>query len=124
MTYSEIEAKARIYAQDDKEPYRLLPVEAYAYANEGITALFKIRPVAFFVNGRMPTTAAALEPVAPATVLAASGATTVVAPVGDRYLEALAYFVAGKFLERDYSDTMNTTVSVGYMQKFTELARM
>ena len=128
MTYAEIEGDqyggVRKLIGDFVEPYRFSPTEMYGYVNSAVRTLFKMRPAAFFVNGRMPATAAAMEPVAPATVAAAFGATTLPAPSGDRYLDAFVYYVGAKCLERDDADTANAALSASYMQKFAELARM
>lgn len=126
MTYAEIEGGAddgvRRMVGDAVAPYRFSALEIYGYVNAGLRNLFKMRPQAFFVNGRMPETAAAMEPATPATVEAASGATAL--PVNDRYGEALTYYAAAKCLERDDADTMNTGLAASYMSKFAELARM
>jgi hypothetical protein len=126
MTYAEIVGGpndgVRRLIGDAVSPYRFSSLEIYGYVNSGLQNLFKLRPTAFFVNGRMPTTEAAMLPPTPAVVDAASGAADV--PADDRYGEALAYYAGAKCLERDDADTMNAALSAAYMQKFAELARM
>lgn len=124
MTYAEIETGVRNLVQDNVPEYRLSALDAYGYTNAGIRTLFRLRPAAFFVDGRMPASEAAAEPVDAATVAAAAGAVDVKAPADDRYLEALIYYVAGRYLERNDADSLNTELAQSYLQKFAEMARM
>lgn len=124
MTYAEIENAARTLLQDDKTPYRFAAVEVYGYVNSCVKTLLSVRPSAFFVSGRFPTSAASMEPIAPETVVASSGAVNLPAPAGDRYLDAFAYYVAAKCLERDDSDTGNAALAATYMQNFSQYAKL
>lgn len=123
MTYAEIEAGARKLVQDEKVPYRFAAADVYGYVNEGVRSLFRIRPAAFFTNGRMGETEASMAPIAPATVATASGLLDLPAPAGDRYLDCLVFYVASKCLERDDSDTINIALANDYRAKFAELAK-
>lgn len=121
MTYADIETGARTLLQDDKGTYRWPAAEMYGYMPDAVRSLFAIRPSALFVNGRMPSTLAALEPPTAAAAVTASGAVTV--NVNDRYQQALVYYVAAKCLERDDSDTANQTLSGVYMNNFISSAK-
>lgn len=121
MTYAEIEAGARTMLQDDKPTYRWPAAEMYGYMPEAIRTLFSIRPAALFVNGRMPSTLATLEPPTAIAAIAVSGAVT--ANVNDRYMQALVYYVAAKCLERDDSDTANAALASSYMNNFAAFAK-
>lgn len=123
MTYAGIESDVRTLIGDAVQTYRFSAAEVYGYINAGIRTLFKLRPTAFFTDGRFPASAASLEPVAVATVVSASGATEVVAPTGDRYQEALVYYAAYRCMERDNPDTQNSALADSYLQKFTEFAK-
>lgn len=122
MTYAEVENGVRTLIRDAEEAYRFSPAEVYGYTNAGQRTLFKVRPASFFVNGRMPTTEAAMAPLAVSAVEAASGAVALPGLSGDRYLEAMIYYVAARCLERDDADTNNAALSAAYMQKFADLA--
>lgn len=124
MTYAEIESGARTLVQDATAPYRFGAEEVYGYVNQCLRTLFKLRPTAFFSNGRMPTSASFMEPLTVSVVLAAGGGVDVPAPSGDRYLDAAVYYTAAKCLERDDADTLNAGLSASYMAKFSELATM
>lgn len=121
MTYASIEAGVRTLIQDDKATYRWPAAEMYGYMPEAIRALFAIRPAALFVNGRMPSTLAALEPPTAAEAVTVTG--NVTANVNDRYMQALVYYVAAKCLERDDSDTANITLASTYMNNFAAFAK-
>lgn len=121
MTYATIETGVRTLLQDDKVAYRWPAAEMYGYMPEAIRALFAIRPAALFVNGRMPSTLALLEPPTAAAAIAASG--NVTANVNDRYTQALVYYVAAKCLERDDSDTANIALAGNYMNNFASFAK-
>jgi hypothetical protein len=121
MTYAQIEAGVRTLLQDDQPTYRWPATEMYGYMPEAIRSLFAIRPAALFVNGRMPSTLATLEPPTAVAAIAASGAVT--ANVNDRYMQALIYYVAAKCLERDDSDTANIQLSSVYMNNFASFAK-
>jgi hypothetical protein len=121
MTYAEIETGARTLLQDDKASYRWPAAEMYGYMPEAIRSLFAMRPTALFVNGRMPSTLATLEPPTATAAISASGAVT--ANVNDRYMQALVYYVAAKCLERDDSDTANIQLSSAYMNNFATFAK-
>lgn len=121
MTYADIETGARTLLQDDKGTFRWSAAEMYGYMPDAIRSLFAIRPAALFVNGRMPSTLAALEPPTAAEAISASGAVT--ANVNDRYQQALTYYVAAKCLERDDSDTANLALSSAYMNSFATYAK-
>lgn len=121
MTYAEIETGARTLLQDDNTPYRWPASEMYGYMPDAIRTLFSIRPAALFVNGRMPSTLASLEPPTASAAVSASG--NVTANVNDRYQQALVYYVAAKCLERDDSDTANITLSAAYMNNFASFAK-
>lgn len=122
MTYAEIETDVRTLLQDDKPTYRWPSAEMYGYMPGALRALFALRPTAMFVNGRMPSTLAALEPPTVSAAIAASGVVT--ANVDDRYKQALVYYVAAKCLERDDSDTANITLSSSYMNNFASFAKI
>jgi len=128
MTYAEIEGDeyggVRRLIGDYVAPYRFSSREIYGYANDGIRTLFRARPQAFFVDGRLATTSAELTPLSLDDVELAVGDIDVVSPAGDRYQEALVYFAAGKCLARDDADTMNKALSDAYLNRFAELARM
>jgi hypothetical protein len=121
MTYAEIETGVRTLLQDDQATYRWPASEMYGYMPEAIRSLFAVRPAALFVNGRMPSTLATLEPPTAAAAISASGAVT--ANVNDRYMQALIYYVAAKCLERDDSDTANIQLSSAYMNNFASFAK-
>lgn len=121
MTYADIETGARTLLQDDKPTYRWSAAEMYGYMPDAVRTLFSIRPAALFVNGRMPSTLASLEPPTAAAAVAASGAVTL--NVNDRYQQALVFFVAAKCLERDDSDTANTALAASYMNNFASFAK-
>ena len=121
MTYAEIETDTRKLLQDQNVPYRWSGAEIYGYISDAILSLFVFRPTALFVNGRMPSTLAALKPPTGNEAVSASGAVT--ANVNDRYQQAIVYFVAAKCLERDNSDTGNITLSSTYMNNFAALAK-
>jgi hypothetical protein len=122
MTYADIESDVRTLLQDTKPTYRFAPVEVYGYIPPAFRALVAVRPSALFVDGHMPTTAAAMEPPTAAAALAASGAVNVPAGSGDRYRLALTYYVASKCLERDDGDTQNLALAATYMQNFASAA--
>lgn len=124
MTYADIVAEARTLLQDAVEPYRFPSLEMYGYVERGLISLFSVRPSAFFVNGRMPETAAGMEPPTAAAAEAADGAVDVPFDSGSRYRTCLAYFTAAKCLERDNTDTQNTALAAAYMQNFAAFARM
>lgn len=121
MTYADIETGARTLLQDDQPAYRWPATEMYGYMPEAVRSLFAIRPAALFVNGRMPSTLAALEPPTAAAAISAGGNVTVY--VNDRYMQALVYYVAAKCLERDDSDTANIQLSAAYMNNFISSAK-
>jgi len=121
MTYAEIETGARTLLQDDQATYRWPAAEMYGYMPEAIRSLFAMRPTALFVNGRMPSSLATLEPPTVAAAISAAGAVT--ANVNDRYMQALVYYVAAKCLERDDSDTANIQLSSAYMNNFASFAK-
>lgn len=121
MTYADIETGARTLLQDDRPTYRWSAAEMYGYMPDAVRTLFSIRPSALFVNGRMPSTLATLEPPTAAAAVAASGAVTVY--VNDRYQQALVYYVAAKCLERDFSDTANLALASTYMNNFAATAK-
>lgn len=121
MTYADIEIDARTLLQDDKPTYRWPAAEMYGYMPEAVRVLFSMRPTALFIDGRMPTTSAALEPPSAAAAIAASGNVTVL--VNDRYKQALVYYVAAKCLERDDSDTANMSLASTYMSNFAASAK-
>ena len=121
MTYADIETGVRTLLQDDKPAYRWASTEMYGYMPEAVRTLFSIRPCALFVNGRMPSTLASLEPPTAAAASAAYGDVTV--NVNDRYKQALVYYVAAKCLERDDSDTANMTLASSYMNNFATFAK-
>lgn len=121
MTYAQIETGVRTLLQDDKPTYRWSAAEMYGYMPDAIRTLFSIRPTALFLNGRMPSTLATLEPPTAAAAVSASGAVT--ANVNDRYQQALVYYVAAKCLERDDSDTANLSLSSAYMNNFASFAK-
>lgn len=121
MTYADIESDARTLLQDAVQTYRWPASEMYGYMPEAIRVLFSIRPTALFVGGRMPASAAAMEPPTAAAAIAANGAVT--AAVNDRYRQALVYYVAAKCLERDDSDTQNLTLATSYMSNFASMAK-
>lgn len=121
MTYAQIETGVRTLLQDDKVAYRWPAAEMYGYMPEAIRSLFAIRPAALFVNGRMPSTLALLEPPTTAAAISANGAVT--ANVNDRYMQALIYYVASKCLERDDSDTANIALAGNYMNNFATFAK-
>lgn len=121
MTYAQIETGVRTLLQDDKATYRWPAAEMYGYMPEAIRVLFSIRPAALFVNGRMPSTLAALEPPTAAAAISAVG--NVTANVNDRYMQALVYYVASKCLERDDSDTANIALAGTYMNNFATFAK-
>ena len=123
MTYADIVSEARTLLQDAVEPYRFPSLEMYGYVERGLISLFSIRPSAFFVDGRMPTAAADMEPPTAAVAEAASGASLAPVSGGSRYRSALAYFVASKCLERDDTDTQNTALASAYTQNFAAFAR-
>lgn len=122
MTYADIERGARKLVQDESASARYTMADMYGYVNEAVRTLFKIRPTAFYVNGRMPT-ALAMEPATVDAAVAVTGELQVSTLAGDRYLDAFVYFVAGKCLGRDDSDTLNIGLADNYMQKFAEYAR-
>lgn len=121
MTYADIEIDARTLLQDDKPTYHWSAAEMYGYMPEAVRVLFSMRPTALFIDGRMPTTSAALEPPSAASAIAASGNVTVL--VNDRYKQALVYYVAAKCLERDDSDTANMSLASTYMSNFAASAK-
>lgn len=121
MTYADIEMGARTMLQDTQATYRWSSAEMYGYMPDAIRTLFAIRPTALFVNGRMPSTLATLEPPTTAAAISASGNVTV--NVNDRYQQALIYYVAAKCLERDDSDTANIALSSTYMNNFASFAK-
>jgi hypothetical protein len=121
MTYAEIETGVRTLLQDTQATYRWSAAEMYGYMPEAIRTLFAIRPVALFVNGRMPSTLATLEPPTAAAAVSATG--NVTANVNDRYQQALVYYVGAKCLERDDSDTANITLASTYMNNFASFAK-
>ena len=121
MTYADIETGARTLLQDDQGTYRWSAAEMYGYMPDAIRSLFALRPASLFVNGRMPSTLATLEPPTAADAVTASGAVT--ANVNDRYQQSLVYYVAAKCLERDDSDTANIALSSAYMNSFASYAK-
>lgn len=122
MTYSDISSDARRLLQDIA-PYRYTDLEVYGYVTDAVVALFAIRPSAFFVDGRLPS-ADALEPPTAEEAEAADGNVAVPVSHGNRYRQALMYYVASRCLWRDDSDTQNTALAVTYMQNFASYARM
>lgn len=121
MTYADIESDVRTLLQDDKPTYHWSAAEMYGHMPEAVRALFSLRPTALFINGRMPTTSAALEPPTASAALAAAGDVTVY--VNDRYRQCLVYYVAAKCLERDDSDTQNLSLAANYMNNFAAMAK-
>ncbi len=124
MTYTDIVSEARALLQDTVITYRYSDTEMYGHVRRAVQSLFAIRPTAFFIDGEMPDTAAALECPTVAEAEAAGGEVTVPVGHGDRYQQALVYFVAAKCLERDSSDTQNSALSATYMQSFAAFAKM
>lgn len=121
MTYADLESDARTLLQDDKPTYHWSAAEMYGHMPEAARVLFSLRPTALFVGGRMPATAALLEPPTATAAIAAGGDVTL--NVNDRYRQALVYYVAAKCLERDDSDTQNLTLAATYMNNFVAMAK-